>query len=140
MDLLRALVAELRCRVCDSIAARVEVVAPGQPPAEWETWEPLRQRTVLKFRDSNEWYLLFEGVEAGNGWVGDPIDVERALLLPPGGADVIWSRLSSYCHSRRAGSHFTYPPSSHSSRKSKSDPKGRQCRSRSPRAVRAGGV
>jgi hypothetical protein len=56
----------------------VELVAPGQVPAEWEQWKAERREAFGKYRDSDRWRLLFEGVAAGNGWVGDAIETARA--------------------------------------------------------------
>jgi hypothetical protein len=54
------MVAAPRCAACGSPATRVELVAPRQ--------------AFEKYRDQGRWRLLFEGVAAGNGWVGDAIE------------------------------------------------------------------
>jgi len=54
-----------------------ELVAPGQPPAEWEQWPSTVQDSIVRQRQPGEWYLLFKGVAAYSGY-GDPIDASRA--------------------------------------------------------------
>jgi hypothetical protein len=36
---------------CGSPATRVELVAPGQVPAEWEQWKAERRQAFEKYRD-----------------------------------------------------------------------------------------
>jgi hypothetical protein len=72
------MVAAPRCAVCGSASARIELVAPGQLPAEWDQWDDERRDAFQRRRDPDRWQLLFEGIAAGNGWGGDPIDVGRA--------------------------------------------------------------
>jgi hypothetical protein len=71
------MVAAPQCAVCGSPATRVELVAPGQVPAEWGQWKAERRQAYKKYRDQGRWRLLFEGVAAGNGWVGDAIEAAR---------------------------------------------------------------
>jgi len=59
----------------------VEIVAPGQVPAEWELWKAGRRQAFGERRDPGRWCLLFEGVAAGNGWAGDAIEAVRAELI-----------------------------------------------------------
>ncbi len=72
------MVAAPQCAVCGSPATRVELVAPGQVPEEWGQWKAERRQAYEKYRDQGRWRLLFEGVAAGNGWVGDAIEAARA--------------------------------------------------------------
>jgi hypothetical protein len=72
------IVAAPQCAACGSPATRVELVAPGQVPAEWEQWKAERRQAFEKYRDQGRWRLLFEGIAAGNGWVGDAIEAARA--------------------------------------------------------------
>ena len=74
------------CAVCETPSARVELVAPGQLPAEWGQWSSTAQGTFLR-REPGQWYLLVKGVAADNGY-GGPIDASRAgritqAFLPP---------------------------------------------------------
>jgi hypothetical protein len=61
------MVAAPQCAACGSPATRVELVAPGQVPAEWERWKAERRQAFEKYRDQGRWRLLFEGVAAARG-------------------------------------------------------------------------
>ena len=65
------------CAACGTPSARVELVAPGQVPAEWEQWPGTVQDSIMRQRRPGQWYLLFKGVATYNGY-GDPIDASRA--------------------------------------------------------------
>jgi hypothetical protein len=65
------------CAVCGDPSARVELVAPGELPAEWEPWPSTVQDSIMRRREPGQWYLLFKGVATYNG-CGDPIDARRA--------------------------------------------------------------
>ena len=65
------------CAVCGTPSARVELVAPGRLPAEWEQWPRTVQDSIQRQRQPGQWYLLFKGVASCNGY-GDPIDASRA--------------------------------------------------------------
>jgi hypothetical protein len=65
------------CAECGAAASRVELVAPGQLPAEWEQW-PSRVRDIIsRQREPGQWYLLLKGTATENGY-GDPIDASQA--------------------------------------------------------------
>lgn len=66
------------CAVCGEPSARIELVAPGQLPADWDQWNDERQSAFQRRRDPDRWHLLFDGVTAGNGWAGDPIGASWA--------------------------------------------------------------
>jgi len=68
------MVAAPPCAVCGSPSARVELVPPGQLPADWDQWNDERRGAFERRRDPDRWHLLFEGVTAGNGWGGEPIE------------------------------------------------------------------
>jgi hypothetical protein len=68
------------CAACGAPSARIELVAPGQFPAEWEQWPLTVRASIVRRREPGQWYLLFKGVAAGNGY-GDPIDASRAGLI-----------------------------------------------------------
>jgi hypothetical protein len=72
------MVAAPPCAICGSPSARIELVAPGQLPADWDQWNDERQGAFQRRRDPGRWHLLFDGVTAGNGWVGDPIGDDQA--------------------------------------------------------------
>ena len=65
------------CAACGTPSARVELVAPGCLPAEWEQWPRTVQDSIQRQRQPRQWHLLFKGVAACNGY-GDPIDASRA--------------------------------------------------------------
>ena len=65
------------CAACGTPSARVELVAPGRLPAEWEQWPRTVQDSIQRQRQPGQWYLLFKGVASCNGY-GDPIDASRA--------------------------------------------------------------
>jgi hypothetical protein len=75
------------CAQCGASSARVELVAPGHLPAGWEHWPGTVQAAIVRQRQPGQWYLLFKGIAASNGY-GDPIDASRAgriarALRPP---------------------------------------------------------
>jgi hypothetical protein len=53
-------------------------VAPGELPAGWEHWETWKRDSFLRHHEPERWLLIFNGVAAGNGFGGDPIDTSRA--------------------------------------------------------------
>ena len=65
------------CAVCGTPSARVELVAPGGVPAGWEKWPGTVRASIVRRRQPGQWYLLFRGVAADNGY-GDPVDASRA--------------------------------------------------------------
>jgi|HubBroStandDraft_4_1064222.scaffolds.fasta_scaffold01447_12 hypothetical protein len=75
------ILAEPLCAACGEVAARVEVVPPGQLPARWRRWSRKHRQSFEQHRDQAQWYLMFAGVTAGNGWVGDPVSAERAHVI-----------------------------------------------------------
>jgi hypothetical protein len=65
------------CAACGSPAARIELVAPGQLPSQWDHWPGDAQATITRLRQPGQWHLIVAGPVAGNGY-GDPIDTTRA--------------------------------------------------------------
>jgi hypothetical protein len=76
-QMARAMVVTPPCTVCGTPSARVELVAPGCLPAEWEQWPRTVQDSIERQRQPGQWYLLFQGVVSRNGY-GDPIDASQA--------------------------------------------------------------
>jgi hypothetical protein len=72
-----SMVAVPPCEVCGLPSSRVELVARGGRPADWEQWSQDRKDAWQTRRGPDQWYLLFEGVVAGNG-SGDPVSAQRA--------------------------------------------------------------
>ena len=75
-ELAEVMLAAPPCAVCGTPSARIELVAPEGLPAGWERW-PGTVRDTFLHREPGQWYLLFDGVAAGNGY-GDPIEASRA--------------------------------------------------------------
>jgi hypothetical protein len=65
------------CAACGTPSARIELVAPGHLPAQWEQWPSTAQGNILRRREPGQWYLLVKGTATDNG-DGDPIDASRA--------------------------------------------------------------
>ncbi len=74
------MVAALRCATCGSPSALVELVAPGGLPAEWERWSDDEKDAFRQYRDPDQWWLLFEGIAAGNG-DGNAITADKAARI-----------------------------------------------------------
>ena len=90
---MTGMVAAPPCAVCGSASTRVELVAPGGRPAGWEQWSQDRKDAWQDRRDPQQWYLLFEGVAAGNG-SGDPISADEARRIADGFAEPLsWARV-----------------------------------------------
>jgi hypothetical protein len=50
---------------------------PRPAAAVWDQWPSTVQASIVRRRDPGQWYLLFQGIAAYNGY-GDPIDASRA--------------------------------------------------------------
>lgn len=61
-------------------SARVELIAPGNLPAEWEHWGQDARGAFRRYREPARWWLLFDGVAAGNG-AGDAISADQAARI-----------------------------------------------------------
>jgi ribosomal protein L37E len=87
-EMAEAMVVTPACAACGAPAARVELVAPGQLPAGWEQWPAAVREGVMRGRGPGQWYLIVDGVVAGNGY-GSPVDageagrIAQAFRLPP---------------------------------------------------------
>jgi hypothetical protein len=65
------------CAACGTPSARIELVAPGALPAQWDQWPGTVQASISQQRQPGQWHLLVTGPAAGNGY-GDLIDTARA--------------------------------------------------------------
>jgi hypothetical protein len=72
-----ALVVTPPCAECGNPSSRIELVAPGHRPAGWEQRPSTVQASILRRREPGQWYLLFKGVAANNGY-GDLIGASEA--------------------------------------------------------------
>ena len=76
-QMARAMVVTLLCAACGAPATRIELVGPGQLPAQWEHWPPTVRDSFRRDRGPGQWYLIRDGVAAGNGY-GDPVAAGEA--------------------------------------------------------------
>ena len=76
-EMAEAMVVTPRCAACGAPATRIELVAPGQLPAQWEHWPGTARDSVGRRRGPGQWYLILDGVAAGNGY-GDPVSAGEA--------------------------------------------------------------
>ena len=53
---------------CGVPATRIELVAPGQLPAQWEHWPRTVRDSFLQHRGPGQWYLILDGVATSNGY------------------------------------------------------------------------
>jgi hypothetical protein len=78
---VQAFVAEPQCAVCGRPGARVELVAPGARPADWQHWSEAQRDAyhAARQRHDQQWWLLFSGIVAGNGLgrPAEPAEAER---------------------------------------------------------------
>ena len=58
-------------------ATRIELVEPGQLPAQWEHWPRTVQDSFGRRRGPGQWYLIRDGVATGNGY-GEPVQAGEA--------------------------------------------------------------
>lgn len=72
---------EPRCAACGRRASRIELLPPGELPADWERWPEDHRQVYLMHRKPREWYFRFESIEAANGLVGDPIPSDKASRI-----------------------------------------------------------
>ena len=76
-EMAEAIVVTLACAACGAPAARIELVAPGQLPARWQQRPPAVRDSAMRDRCPGQWYLIIDGVAAGNG-CGRPVDAGEA--------------------------------------------------------------
>ena len=76
-EVAEAMVVTPPCAACGAPATRTELVAPGQLPAQWAHWPRTVRDGFLRRRGPGQWYLILDGVAAGNGY-GDPVGAGEA--------------------------------------------------------------
>ncbi len=76
-EMAEAMVVTVPCVACGAPATRIELVAPGQLPAQWEQWPGTVRDSVRRRRRPGQWYLILDGVAAGNGY-GNPVQAGEA--------------------------------------------------------------
>ena len=68
------------CAVCGEGDYYIEVIPPGEMPADFGEWEIESRDWFLENRDPEEWWMRCETVGGGNG-DGDGISEEEARAL-----------------------------------------------------------
>ncbi len=86
-QMAQAMVVTPPCAACGAPATRIELLAAGQLPARWEHWPPVVRDSFGRHRGPGQWYLILDGVAAGNGY-GNPVQAGEAgriawALRPP---------------------------------------------------------
>jgi hypothetical protein len=73
--------------VCGQPLGGIELVAPGQLPADWDQWDHERRDALQSRRDPGRWLLLFEGVAAGTScgrpWLAKTTGIWPCASIPP---------------------------------------------------------
>ncbi len=82
-QMAQAMVVTPPCAACGAPATRIELVAPGQLPARWEHWPPAVRDSFRRHRGPGQWYLIVDGVAAGNGY-GNPVPAGGGRADRPG--------------------------------------------------------
>jgi hypothetical protein len=70
------------CAVCITPYARIEVIAPGEWPVQWNEWATSHQSTFIRlYRKPERWHLLVDR-PADRGYdLGQSIDAARAAQI-----------------------------------------------------------
>lgn len=76
-EMAEAMVVTPPCAACEAPATRIELVAPGQLPAQWAQWPRAARDSFGRHRGPGQWYLIVDGVAAGNGY-GNPVEAGEA--------------------------------------------------------------
>ena len=71
-EMAEAMVVTPPCAACGAPATRIELVGPGQLPAQWEHWPATVRDSFLRHRGPGQWYLIRDGVATSNGYNPDP--------------------------------------------------------------------
>ena len=76
-EMAEAMVVTPLCAACGAPATRIELVAPGQLPVQWEHWPRAVRDSFGRHRGPGQWYLILDGVATGNGY-GNPVQAGEA--------------------------------------------------------------
>ncbi len=71
-QMAKAMVATPPCAVCQAPSARIELVAPGELPAEWEHWDSRRRGSFLRHREPERWPLSSRALLPRTGTAATP--------------------------------------------------------------------
>jgi len=69
------------CSMCGNPAAKIEIVEPNAYPKDAIKWNAEDYSWYERFRDFSFHYLIYSGPGGSNGYIGDPIDVNRKAAL-----------------------------------------------------------
>jgi hypothetical protein len=61
-EMAEAMVVTPPCAACGAPATRIELVGPGQLPAQWEQWPATVRDSFPLHRGPGQWYLIRDGV------------------------------------------------------------------------------
>ena len=76
-QMAQAMVVTPPCADCGAPATRIELVAPGHLPAQWEQRPRTVRDSFLRHRGPGQWYLILDGVATSNGY-GNPVSAGEA--------------------------------------------------------------
>jgi len=74
------MVADPPCAACGRQSAHVELVAPGDLPAQWAEWDARRRATYEELHDAGRWRFIYDGPAAGSGDGHDIGEAEAAVI------------------------------------------------------------
>ena len=66
-EMAEAMVVTPPCAACGAPATRIELVGPGQLPAQWEQWPGTVRDSFGRHRGPGQWYLIRDAVTTSNG-------------------------------------------------------------------------
>ncbi|BDW93646.1 hypothetical protein MACH07_24780 [Flagellimonas marinaquae] len=69
------------CSTCGNPTAKIEIVGPNAYPQDALKWKTADYIHYDKFRNFNSNYLIYSGPGGNNGYIGDPIDLNRKAAL-----------------------------------------------------------
>jgi hypothetical protein len=84
-EMAEAMVVTPLCAACGAPATRIELVGPGQLPAQWEQWPATVRDSFLRCRGPGQWYLIRDGVATSNDnpiGAGEAGRIARAFRPP----------------------------------------------------------
>jgi hypothetical protein len=78
--LSRSVECEPECAICGAPTARLELLAPGEWQTQWDWWSSAIGDTPTEHQPDRSWWLIFQGVDAGNGH-GNPMTADEGERL-----------------------------------------------------------
>ncbi|MBI6118775.1 hypothetical protein [Salegentibacter maritimus] len=80
-DEIKSTCQDLKCSKCGNTAAKIEIVEPNAYPKDAVNWNIKDYELYEKYRDFSLNYLLYTGPGGSNGYIGDPIDLNRKKAI-----------------------------------------------------------